>query len=629
MADREASFIMRLIDMVSGPLKGIASMAGDTTKKLNETTGAAAKLGKGWLPGGGAAGGGLGGLKSSVGGLAGSLRGAASEVPALNQAMGLLPVTPYAAAGAAVLGLGMALKQGVGNAMDFEKGMAQINTTARLSQPELTSLRKELLDMGADSTVNLAEIPGAFNQIISGVGNTKDALAIMGPALKASQAGFMDIRTAGDAAVNMLGALGADASRATEMYDVLTASVRLGKGEFKDYAAYLPKLLPLSQQMGLDYREIAASFALMTTQGQSAERTTTLLQNTLTALGKSDVIYGSKSKLGFKGLGIDVFDATGKMKSLGDIAGEVAKKTTGMTAKKRQNFYSQLGLDQEAASGLALLVQQADKLKEFTRGTKGSAGELAAAYQRSLSPADKLKMLQNQWQKVLTDIGYKILPYVNAALEGAMRGVEWIKKYSEPLGNFFGAVIAPLRLWWSLQKGIMNGLEWLYNQGSSVMERLFGGTGGIWQEIKGFLSNFYAGINLALEIIDDISEKNFSSARARYQKFIDLIHGQHQVGFKEFFGIQDAPDYFSDPGDDKKPPKTPPLTAALDKQNKGTDIEGDKSKARVVNVRIDKIEVINKIAGAVGQNLDDLGRGVASVIVSAVRDAEIVLSSGS
>ena len=617
---------MRLVDLVSSPLKGISNIAGEATKKLNETTGAAARLGKGGAGGGDF----FGKLKSGGSDFSKELGAAAGEVPGLNRALELV-TNPYVAITAGVVGVGLALKNATGRAMDFEQGMAKINTTARLGKPELDELRNRLLSMGADSTVPLAEIPDAFNQILSAVGNSKDALAVFGPTLRAAQGGFVDIRTAGDAAANVIGAAGLKAGQAAEVFDVLQASVRLGKGEFKDFAQYFPKILPLSQNVGLGYKEVAGAFALMTTKGQTAEQATTLLQNSMQALSKTDVIYGTKSQLGFQRSGIAIFDHHQRIRKLVDIIGDLNKKTQGMTDKQRQAFLSGLGLDQQAAAGFSVLAQNAKLLRKFVKGTTDSAGEMDAAYQRSLNPAARLKMLMNQWDLVMTKIGYRILPYVNAALEGTLNVVGWIKDHSEGIGSYFGAMLAPLRLGWSVLKGIVNSLEWLWDHtGGSIIDKLFGGSSGVWQEIKTFLGNFFEAINLGLEGIDALAEHNLTKAGNRFDKMLLRLQGFHDVGIQQFFGRKAGFSEFFGLADKKAEDdkKGAGLTETLDKQNRGADTQGD-SKARIVNTRIDKIEVIVKVASAAGRSLDDIGHHVASIIVGSVRDSEIILSNGS
>jgi hypothetical protein len=63
-------------------------------------------------------------------------------------------------------------------------------------------------------------------------------------------------------------------------------------------------------------------------------------------------------------------------------------------------------------------------------------------------------------------------------------------------------------------------------------------------------------------------------------------------------------------------------------KKKETNVEGDNSRSRIVNLRIDKIEVMNKISGDIEGGLRDLEEKVAAVIVSACRDSEIILSNG-
>ncbi len=626
---------MRLVDLVSGPMQGIANIAGEATKKLNETTGAAARLGKGGAGGGDF----FGKLKSGVSGFSKELGAAAGEVPGLNRALELV-TNPYVAVTAGVVGVGLALKNATGRAMDFERGMAKINTTARLSRPELDNLRNQLLTMGADSTVPLAEIPDAFNQIISAVGNSKDALAMFGPALKASQAGFTDIRTVADSLTNVMGSVGN--ALPTDVLNTLFATVRLGKGEFKDFAQYLPTIIPLANNVKIGYQEVAGAFALMTAKGQKAEAAATGLRNIMSALGKTEVIYGSKSAKGFQQSGVAIFDQHHRMRKLVDIVGDLRKETAGLNDEQKQKFMAGLGLDVEATSAFSVLMQNSKLLREFVKGTTKSAGEMDAAYKRSLNPADKLKILLNQWDLVMTKIGYKILPYVNTALEWGLGVVAKIKAHSEGIGNYFGAAVAPIRLMWSGLKGVWNVLTWISDLGGGSMgtliEQLFGGSSGVWQEIKGFLGNFFDYLNVALGAIDDVSEGHFEKASKRMDAFgqkMDRMRGGAWSNASDFMGVKGKSADFSDffglatkRADDQKNSGAGPLTTALGKQNKGADIQGDSSKARIVNTRIDKIEVNVKVADAAGRGMEEIGRHVTSLIVGSVRDSEIILSSG-
>ena len=395
------------------------------------------------------------------------VKNAANEVPGLNRAIELV-TNPYIAVTAGVIGLGAGLVSATGMALDFEKGMRQINTTARLNETELAGLRNELLQLGGQSTVPLREIPAAFNQVISAVGDTQKSLDIFGPALKASQAGFTDIRTVVDALTNTMGAVG-DAAP-TDVLNTLFATVRVGKGEFADFAGYLPKIIPLANNVGIKYQEVAGAFALMTAKGQGAAETSTLLSNAMTALSKSEVIYGSNSKAGFERSGIAIYDQAGKMRKLVDIVGDLGAKTAGLNDKQKQAFLAGLGLDAQAASAFSVLAQYSQELRADVLATTESGGELAAAFERSLNPADRFALLMNRVSEGITRIGYKLLPVVNGGLDLLDKGITYvqdnlttIKAVAEGVGAGIAVVLASMAA-----SVIWTGVAWVASMVSSV-----------------------------------------------------------------------------------------------------------------------------------------------------------------
>ena len=659
-SNKEASFIMRLVDMVTGPCKSITASAGAATDKLKsmagQSGGLGAKLGSMFS-----------GLKEKVGSFSKDIRAAADEVPGLNRVIELV-TNPYVAVAAGVVALGVALGSATMKAMDFERGMAQVNTTAQLSKPELAQLTDKLLNMGANSTVGLEQIPGAFNQVISAVGDTQKSLEIFEPSLKAAQAGFTDIKTVTEAATNVMGSVG-DALP-TEVFDVLFATMRLGKAEFKDIANYLPKIIPAANNVGIKYQEIAASFALMTGKGQSAEQAAMLLQNAMTALGKSEVIYGTKSQAGFIRSGVAIFDHAGKMRKLVDIVGDLSTRTQGMTDKQRQAFLAGLGLDAQAASSFSVLAQNAKQLREFAGGVTNSTGEMNTAYENSLNTSDRLAISQNKFKKIMTEIGMKFLPLVNWGLTKVNSMMEWvndnaagiwttIKVIAAVIAYAFlpeiaaaaGAVAAiylgfrlvkiAVQAVFTIVEGFFKllgwGVDWVYQKlggDGSLIDKIFGVGGSVWSTITTLFGNFLKLLGAGLDMLDDISSGHFDKAKQRWQQYRDEVDGYKPNQYVkplantnwDAFGMSWALGGAA-PGEEGKGTGKQPLTAALAKQNKGTDIQGD-SKARIVNTRIDKIEVIVKLASTAEHNLNELGKKVAGIIVGSVRDSEIILSSG-
>lgn len=406
-------------------------------------------------------------LQARVDKFAKGVKNAASEVPGLNRALELV-TNPYIAVTAGVVGLGAGLVGATNMALDFEKGMAQVNVTAQLTPAKLAELRDELIGLGKNSTVPLAQIPGAFNQVISAVGDTQQALDIFGPALKASEAGFTDIKVVAEAVTNVLGSVGN--ATPTQVFDTLFKTMNLGKAEFADIASYLPKIIPLANNVGISYTQVAAAFAVMTKEGQSSEQAAMLLQNAMTALSKSEVIYGSKSKAGFERSGIAIFDHAGKVRALTAIVDDLSQKTGSMTDKQKQAYLAGLGLDAQAAAAFSIMAQHSRELSKFTGETANASGAMAAAMTDSANTSNRIYKLWQQIQGAALQVGNKLLPYVSmglALLEGAFTWVgnnlTTIQAVAEGVGAGILVVLGSMAA-----SVIWTGVAWVASMVSSV-----------------------------------------------------------------------------------------------------------------------------------------------------------------
>ena len=129
------------------------------------------------------------------------------QIPAFDKAVKFL-TNPIGAAVTVVTSLGSAIKSAATSAMNWQKGMAEINVTAGLTQTELAKLSDQMLDIGAQNVAPLEEVPTAFNKIISAGLDAKTALASLDPTLKAAKAGFVDIETVAKAGTSVMNSAG-------------------------------------------------------------------------------------------------------------------------------------------------------------------------------------------------------------------------------------------------------------------------------------------------------------------------------------------------------------------------------------------------------------------------------------
>lgn len=337
------------------------------------------------------------------------------EIPGFSRAIELV-TNPYILATAAVIGLGVAFTKAGSMSLDWEKGLAKINVTAGLSQGELAKLSSNLLSIGSNNVAPLEQIPDAFNKLISAGLDVNQSLAALDPTLKAAKAGFTDVETTAKAAVNVMASSGEDVNK---VYDVLFATLNKGNAEFKDIAQYLPKLVPMAKQAGFALGETAGAFAFMTAQGQTAEASTTLLQNAFKSLSDPSKVKN------FEKMGVAIYQ-DGKMKPFISIVKELSNELNGLTDEQRAKKLAKLGLDQEAATAFAIMTQNTEKLSGIIDATTNSSGALTQAYKDSLTSTDMWYLSLNKVKAIVIGIGNKFLPLVRWSGELALSFTEWL-----------------------------------------------------------------------------------------------------------------------------------------------------------------------------------------------------------
>jgi TP901 family phage tail tape measure protein len=355
------------------------------------------------------------------------------EIPGASRAVELLS-NPYAAATAATVALGAGALYAFDKHNQFDKALAHANVTLGLNKTQLGAVKGELEYIAAHSYVeNINEVPDALNKIVSSGANLPTAMRLLDPTLKAAKAGFTDVETTAAAAMAVMQSSGL--TNATRVYDILFATLNKGNAEFKDIAAYMPKIIPAAKSLGVPLEEAAGAFAFLTAQGNDASRSATLLENTFKTLGDP------KRLQAFEKLHVPIFNASGKMRKMADIATDLSKKLDGLTDAQRIKKLSSLGLDSEAANSFATMAQNADKLRDSIDGVTDSNGAMNKALDDSMTDADKWQFAMNNIAVAVEKMGGRVAPIFNALgnelnhfldiLDNSEKGTS--KKYIEEL----------------------------------------------------------------------------------------------------------------------------------------------------------------------------------------------------
>ncbi len=331
-------------------------------------------------------------------------------------------------------------------AMGWEQGMAKINATAHLPQAELDKLSDKILHVGADVGVNLDDVPDAYNKIILRTGDVALSTDILDSALRGSKAGFTDVDTVAGALTRTLLAVGKEKTDATEVIDTLFAAKRVGLGDFKDFAQYVPSLVTSAKAVGVGWQDTAGIFAYMTSKGEEASNVTALMQSAFGALGDADI------QKGLVGKGISLFNEDGSAKAMDELVGQMSSMMSLLTDKDKGHFLESIGFkNDESKQAFMILTSDVDKLKGSLEAVRNPIGELDAALNNSGTSMARLIQLQGKLQAVAIKLGGVFISVLNPVLYVAM-----------PLFDGLGFVVG----------GLVDSLGWMFgllSDGNPIM----------------------------------------------------------------------------------------------------------------------------------------------------------------
>lgn len=342
---------------------------------------------------------------------------------------------------APIVGVGVAA---VKTAADFENAMAKVGTIADTTQTPMNKLKKQVKELSNTVGVGVSDIAEAQYQAISAGVETSKSVSFVSTAVKAAKGGFTDTTTAVDGLTTVLNAYGLEANKATVISDQMLMAQNYGKTSFGDMASSMGKVIPIASSLNVSTKELFGSIAVLTKNGIATSEAVTGLKAAYSNILKPSA---DASKTAEK-LGLDFSSAHLQSVGWAKFLDEIKVKTGGNAETMAKLFGST-----EALNSVTVLAGKgsADFAEALTLMGK-AGGSTQAAYEKMLTPTEKMNISINKVKNSLIQFGAALTPVFDkiAVIIGKvgdkLNGLS--KKQIDTIVKFAGiaAVVGPVLL---------------------------------------------------------------------------------------------------------------------------------------------------------------------------------------
>ena len=216
--------------------------------------------------------------------------------------------------------------------------------------------------------------------------------------------------TASDVASNMVSntvnAFKLPATEVPKLLDAITAASNYSSADVADLGEALSKCSTAAAGANQNVYDTSAALAVLANTGVKGSEAGTGLANIFERMANP------KNVENLTGIGVAVFDAEGKMRSLVDIAADFNEKTKGMSDSEKQ-FISLQTFGGIGARAFNQLAQNAEAYRKQQQQITDSQGAMNQAYEEmNQSLGANLQLAKNSGMAILYKIGEKLAPQV-------------------------------------------------------------------------------------------------------------------------------------------------------------------------------------------------------------------------
>lgn len=308
-------------------------------------------------------------------------------------------------------------------ASKFEKSMANVSTLVDTTTESMEDMKKEVLDMGGRVGVPLEDLTESLFGVRSAGIDAADAMTVLEESARLGVAGLGSTSEATDILTSAMNSFGFAGEDAKEAADILFKTTKAGKTTISELAQSFGMVAGVAKANGVEFKELQAATAALTTTGLKARVAQTQLRAAILAIAAPT----SEMSKALKELGFESGKSAIEQDGLVGVMQKLNEATDGDTEALKKMF----GSVEALGAAIALTGEQNEAFISTMVSMNNGVIEVDKAFQKQNATFDQQsQILSNELNVIMIKLGSEILPLVT---EAVITMSKWINDNEEKI----------------------------------------------------------------------------------------------------------------------------------------------------------------------------------------------------
>ncbi|MBW1791400.1 MAG: phage tail tape measure protein, partial [Deltaproteobacteria bacterium] len=340
----------------------------------------------------------------------------------------------------------------------FEQAIKKLGVVSGATTEELGELEEAALGLGETTIFSASQVAEGLNEMALGGLSAAEQMAGIEDVLNLAAIGMINLAEASNISVVAMKSWGLEAEQIGDITDIIAKGSTNSATTITQLGQALSKVGTVAKAYNVSLEETVAALGVLADAGRKGAEAGTQLKIVMSRLAGN-----KEAEKYLKGLGVTIYDATGKILPFAQQLANVREKLMLLPPPIRAIKMSEIFGEEGKASAIALM-ENLDKLETKLQDLKKAMADdfaSTAAKEMMDTLTGSYKELLSALEGLAIEIGQTLIPILRELMESAAEAIrelddEQVREFAEGIGALIEVVGTAISVFASLSGAILS-----------------------------------------------------------------------------------------------------------------------------------------------------------------------------